>query len=137
MAVIRQELDRLHDLTRELQDLQRQAAKYPAPGPVAMSDGTAVPPAPGQHRVNMSAKQPAFPPPRPGQLHPSGTPSAAPTAVRQSSAPAPGQAGSPGQPPTSAEAGKEFHLWLYERMATIQRERQSRWQTILNFLFRK
>lgn len=126
MGVIREEMDRLNELTRELNTLQAELAK----------DKTRPQAKPGS-------------PPRPAVSHPNGgatgpaakpaTPPTAPTPVHRSAPPA-GTAppSSPPAPtPAGAQSGQDVHLWLTERIATLQQERQSRWQKVLGFLVGK
>jgi pSer/pThr/pTyr-binding forkhead associated (FHA) protein len=110
-GLIRQEVDRLHQITEELQALQAQADKQP--------------------RAATTAAHPAVP-------------SAAPTSQPATAATAPEPAVGPlvssklpplqlPQPKADPDDGA-VHIWLYDRITQLQRERQSTLKKILNFL---
>jgi hypothetical protein len=124
MAFIREELDRLRDVTQELHALQAQLAKNPTGEPrtgpgggavqptgrAAKPDKPAPPPAPEAHRGTL-------PPPLPGEL---------------------------ADPPTNGEAcpppledPTDLHTLLCQRVETLQKERQGRWQRLMERLFGK
>lgn len=108
--LIRDELERLRELTQELHTLQEELAKHPP-------HAAAVPPAP------------ASPPPEPERPPPAAAPETPPA-----------EATRPAEPHAAAlpaENAEDIHVWLTQRMATLQRERQSSWQRILNFLLGK
>jgi hypothetical protein len=131
MDVIREELDRLHDLTRELQELKeelarspgRAAAAAPAVGPAAhpgrvpaAGAPTGAPTAP--RRPLGDAAVPTLPPPgpRPDQVRPGVAPP-----------------GTPGDPET-AGGSRDAVAWIHQRIAAIQQERETRWQKIVKLL---
>jgi hypothetical protein len=183
MDVIRAELDKLHELTDELQSLKDELAKrVPAHSqpvssgrsgdpaaldqsgsrnPGSLTDLSAVEPPLFRSQAKpanrppraqaVRSSPPAFttpPPPAslatkhglPDETQPSPTSDLLPSeptsaALRskqpQSSSPF-SQIGSDG--PVSADSDKDTLMWLHERIATIQRERESRWQKILKLL---
>lgn len=112
LALIREELDQIRDLTRELQSLKAEQKQQLPPSR----------PAPTQSPI----------PPRPS------VPKAAPAPRADTPPSAAARPASPGAelPPaaTAARCENDIHIWLSQRMAALQRERQSRWQKILNVL---
>jgi hypothetical protein len=110
MGFIREELERVAELTRELNGLKAtQAAPRPTPN-------GARPPLPEGGRKNG----------RPGAPD-------APAALVPPVAADRGAAGNPAAAPPQGQ-GDDIHGWLCRRMAAIQEERQTRWQKILNCL---
>jgi hypothetical protein len=153
---IRQELDRVHQLTHELHALQaelargRPSAGEPAiqPQPLAWPAfhvAASLPnrPSPMNRALDFgpSASAPAA---APDNAETRGGPAAVPTngsgleASSSSSTPSP-QDSAAGAPPTSAPAqsAEEVHQWLAQRIKTIQDERQNRWRRVLNFVLGK
>jgi pSer/pThr/pTyr-binding forkhead associated (FHA) protein len=133
VQLIRQELNQLHELTRELQEIQKELGKRP-PAPTR----TASEPS-GQNRATL-------PPTPSAPVAPSVPRNAEPARPRDQRGPA-----SPLSPPApmSSTASKasadpsavplqrptaEVHAWLTQRLAVLQEERQTRWQKILNAL---
>lgn len=111
--LIRDELERLRELTQELHTLQEELAKHPPHEAVA-------------------APLPTAPPPLPeGPSPPVATLAPEPPVTDAARPPGPAVATPP------AENAEDIHVWLTQRMATLQRERQSSWQRILNFLLGK
>jgi hypothetical protein len=94
MALVRQELEQIQDLTRQLQTLQAEWTRQPpaAPPTVAESRSNAEP--------SRAATAPQTPPP----------------------------------PNSSARCEGDVHVWLAQRLTTLQQERQSRWQRLLGVL---
>lgn len=161
MEVIREELDHLHELTRELQELKEELARNPqgtspspavapvpgaaavAPAPAARPAAPAqeipvppprpaAPPRPAEPAAASAARSPApaspsSPPPRPTAASAATTPPAAPRPDQ----PAPGQLGPGAQSPAP---GQDTVAWIHQRIMTIQRERETRWQKILKLL---
>jgi pSer/pThr/pTyr-binding forkhead associated (FHA) protein len=161
VSLIRQEVDRLHQITEELQTLQDELAKNPAPMPgwvppafsepaqVAEPEGAAPAPkadaatdqageTPGAEPVQETAPKDAgaAPAAEASATGPSSPPAEVADLLTAAAAPAP-TAAQPmlniPQPPLAAVDG-EVHMWLYEKIAALQRERQSRLQRIINFL---
>jgi len=96
LALIRQELGQIQELTRQLHALESQEMR-------------------------------PTPPPR-QKLPPT------PTAAR-SSVPNTAAAASAGpSPPAAARSEGDIHVWLSQRLAALQQERQTRWQKIMNVL---
>jgi pSer/pThr/pTyr-binding forkhead associated (FHA) protein len=122
MALIRDELNQLHQVTQELQALHVELARRPAEGgagPEGPAEGAPAAPAGGTAR---SAPEPA-----PAPAHgPAGAP---PEAARGQRPGAP-----PPLPPPGAEA---IHDLLRQRMAALEEERKSRWDKILRFMLGK
>jgi pSer/pThr/pTyr-binding forkhead associated (FHA) protein len=158
MGFIREEMDRVQELTRELHALQAELAKRPQEGPAqAAAQGLAapvpvsaappagptdlshagipVPPAatgpPRGSAVNGDHAAPAAPSHAAGDLaasQPVAVPSANHNIPVSSEQPA-----ADGPPPGTARE-TDIHIWLHQRIAEIQRERQSRFQRILNYV---
>lgn len=134
MSSVRDELDRISQLTREMNDLQAQMAQahdpgtpdHPRPGspaPSSAAELTAHPgdadrrPVSGEPRVSKASPS-TSPPPQP----------AIPASASETRPPLPG-AGSPRH-----DAHLEFHTQLSRRVAELQRERQGYWQKILSVI---
>ena len=156
MDVIREELDRLHDLTRELQELKEELARNPRGAPpspaTAPASSPAARPAAPALEIPIPPPRPAAPssPPRPAQsaaaaapetiaarsaspASPTPRPAAATTSPEapRPDQPAPGQTGPGVQGPAP---GQDTVAWIHQRIMTIQRERETRWQKILKLL---
>jgi pSer/pThr/pTyr-binding forkhead associated (FHA) protein len=142
MEVIREELDRLHQLSKELQELKEELAKpsrqplttvgvlaaevspvVPPPTPTTVAapeprattaTGFRTPITPGTGRTPPLSTPPV--PPRPDQ-----------------SRPEPASAGMPGAQ-ASAPPDRDAVAWIHQRIMTIQSERETRWQKILKLL---
>jgi predicted component of type VI protein secretion system len=142
VRVLREELIRLHQLTSELTVLRAELAKHPAPP----SPQPASPP--GLARVNV-VRSPASKTSdvdtdevvtAPGNVPsmPAATqePVAA-SASRGGSAPSP-QAATDASTRTEGQvADADIHGWLQKRFETLQQERQTSWQKIVNLLLGK
>ena len=142
MEVIREELDRLHQLSKELQELKDELAK-PSRQPVttigrarrrslpsrpaALTDNGSSTGTSSNHRTGISDSHHARDWPYAPPLDPAGGPASRPIPAR---ARLPGPARSPGirQPDRDAVA------WIHQRIMTIQSERETRWQKILKLL---
>jgi pSer/pThr/pTyr-binding forkhead associated (FHA) protein len=130
MGLIRGELNRLQQLTQELQALHAVAATRPA--------GAGLEPAPVEGAAPVPPPPPAAVPP----ISPEGwlleetvgpTPASG-GAGQGTGAPA---AGTPeGQPAgaTPGQAGEDPYAQVYERLVALHQERQTTWQKILRFL---
>jgi pSer/pThr/pTyr-binding forkhead associated (FHA) protein len=142
MALLRQELDRLNELTVELRTLEARLS----PGAPALPPGFFLPPAagrsPGRRPRADSSPPPASPivpasapapPPTEGGAGP-----VAATANGTAEAAAP-DSGPPDRSTGTApdHLGNEVHVWLAQRLAALQEERQSRWRKLFNFLWGK
>lgn len=112
MELIRDELDHLHQVTRELQELRTELVKQPAPA-APLRPAAAPRPAVETRR----APQPASGPARSAQPAPA--------------APLPGEKSSP------HPDGADIHAWLNRRIASLEEERQGRWQKILGYVLGK
>jgi hypothetical protein len=124
MGEIRTELEELRDLTRELKDLQRQMAETPAPP-------TPWAPEPDAEPVGVAASQP-IPEAQVEEL--------LATLDQEVGAAAAAESVAKGSGPPHREHSSEappngdIHAWLIHRMASIETERQSRWQKIMGVL---
>lgn len=132
IALIREELHRLHQLTDELQHLHAEAGKpsaepVPAPAPntpTTAAASTRAKPANGtKPHSNGSAKPGAPDRNRPAPPHG--------TAPKASKPPDP-----PVQPkgPPAGVPEANMHAWITQRIAAIQEEQQSSWQRILQYV---
>src|SRR5262249_23694777 len=126
MEVIREELDRLHDLTRELQELKQELAR--SPGPAAAPTVPVAEAGAARRPATAPADVPATGIPGPaaagaaGQRRPMGpltAPPPPPTAPRPDQS-LPG-AGSPGRivAPVLAGTGQDAVAWIHQRIAAI------------------
>jgi hypothetical protein len=118
MGMIRDELERVYQITQELHSLQTNLAQRPG----AANGRVAAPPLPGPLFALPSR-------PLPGSEGGAGLGGSRPALVSGEAAPPPA-AGAGG----AAPGGEDPHLWLNQRIAAIQHERQGRWQKILNYL---
>jgi hypothetical protein len=150
MATIREELDRLRELSMEVHTLR---AKYATPPPVRPHPGQAQIPgyAAATPRPSWNAN-PTPPTPPPPLFRPAAPPTGA---SGPNPNPTPGTMGQPTAPPFDPNARGEpiakpstpppdasnldpaVHDWLNTRLVAIQREQQSRWQKILGMLGQK
>jgi pSer/pThr/pTyr-binding forkhead associated (FHA) protein len=101
---ITEEIDRLKQIAEELQEVQAQLAKTPAPPPVE--------PAPSVPSAKATVSEAPPPPPERKPAVPSGEP-----VFNHSQPPDPGD--------------ERPHTWLMERMVALQNEQQTRWQRLL------
>ncbi len=113
MAFFQQEMDRVQQLTGELHLLRIEAAKHAPEQPSRA-------PVPAEKRP---AAAPSTPP----------VPAASP-APPSVSTPAPPMPEGKATAGTTAPAGQDIHVWLCQRMAAVQEERQNRWQKLLALL---
>jgi len=138
MGLVREELDRLRELTSEIQSIKSQLAERPAPAPnpppfyrpagadpYRGGNGFATPPGP---------RPDPHPHPYPGQRPPVPSSSAPPTApaAPASADDSSGEVAAVKYPAMTPEAG--VHDWLSDRLTTIEQEQQSRWQKIVSLL---
>jgi len=148
MAFFRQEMDRVQQLTQELHLLQIEAARHsqdpgtPAPPVETARPLQATSPAPAVEAARYSRAASPGPPRPPAPPTSSQAPQAAPPAA-VAAAPQPPSPGLPPSPQPSvtesgtspgAPAGQDIHVWLCQRMAAVQEERQNRWQKLLGLL---
>jgi pSer/pThr/pTyr-binding forkhead associated (FHA) protein len=137
MKVIREELDRLHDLTDELNALRSELANHSGERPEVAS---------GSDVANMTENNsPAVPaatafklPPLPGTQAPSPVQSNPPPATSSpgtlgGASPAPQQVKRSGTIPPG-DTDRDTVIWLHQRIMALQNERTSRWQRILKLL---
>jgi pSer/pThr/pTyr-binding forkhead associated (FHA) protein len=111
MGFVRQELDRVQEITAELQTLRAELLKHP-------------PAAPAGPAAFGSAPKPAAPEAARAATAPPAGPPAAP--ADQKKAPPP--------TPSSSSGELDIHALLCQRISAMQKERQSHWQKILNYL---
>jgi len=156
--LIRQELDELRGLNREIHSLQLELAKHEA-APAGAANGKQPPAAP---KLTAATAAPLAPAPKPPPRLPSVP---APTPVFTSPAravesplaaqqtdpkpepakskpaaetPAPSIPSIPAPTATpQAPAGHDVHAWLSQRFTDLQQERQSRWQKLVGTLLGK
>jgi pSer/pThr/pTyr-binding forkhead associated (FHA) protein len=128
MGVIREELDRLQELTEEIQLLQSQLAKS-APG--AQPAAAAAPQAAG-----MAPPRPAQPPfvPRPQTTNDAARKSSPPPSPEAQPRQGTNGADTGSAPSAAGQSQADIHAWLTHRLVAIQAERQTRWQKIVGFL---
>jgi hypothetical protein len=110
LGVIRDEMERLRELSREVLALQTELANYVQPG----AEGARPAPA-------------------------TSGPRAAATGVAANHASRPALAAKDGAqtkplPLPQGQPEKDMHAWLSQRLAALQQERQTRWQKIVNYL---
>jgi pSer/pThr/pTyr-binding forkhead associated (FHA) protein len=118
LQLIRQELNQLHGLTRELQEIQKELGKRPT--------------APPRTAAEPSEKgRTTLPPPPSAPAVPRAPRNAEPARSRASTV-AEASADTSAVPPPRPTA--EVHAWLTQRLAVLQEERQTRWQKILHAL---
>jgi pSer/pThr/pTyr-binding forkhead associated (FHA) protein len=145
MGLLRQELDRVQELTQELTMLQAELAGQSAT-PAGPRPAVAT-------KFEMPARrlaQTSIPLPEPSEPSPAGAvpvqppqPVAKAEETGNSAGPAApvAAAAAPAVPvaaaaPSTATPEENVHGWLTERIAAIQQERQSRWQKIRDFLLK-
>ncbi len=116
MGLIREELNRLRDVTQELHSLQAELAAQAPPAaapPAATTNGTAALAQPPAERPAPAAG--AGPKPEGGK------------------APAAG----PAAPAAAPQGDGTIHVWLSQRIAALEQERQTRWQKVMSFVLGK
>jgi pSer/pThr/pTyr-binding forkhead associated (FHA) protein len=119
MEFIREELNRVEQLTRELNEVKAQLAARPADAaaPRAIAD------------ENGPSEAAAFPPP---------PLAASPEEEETSARPAGAGPDTPNRamplPHSANDGADDIHAWLCRRMGELQEERQGCWQKILSFL---
>jgi hypothetical protein len=105
MQMVWTELAQIRRLNEEVTSLKSSMARLPAAPP-----------------------KPAAEPPRPPQ------PAANPIPVPRPPAPAPARKPETVPPQPAAPAGQDVHTWLSQRVAGLEKEREGRWQKLVNFL---
>jgi hypothetical protein len=135
LDLIRDELLRVHEVNRELHDLNLKltVARMSTPGP----EGSALPETPSTSpaAVNETLPEqmmtPADPPatraPRPAATRARPAAPRAPKSARHRGA-------APQAPPADSPAGADMHAWLCGRINDLEHERTTRWQKILSIL---
>ena len=132
MGMIRQELDRLHQVTQSLQELQLELTRHALrtrnqeTGEQSPVNGLA-PSQPSEAPVPVNKA--SSPPAEPAVPASGGSPAGGSPAAAVGPQPADKQA----QPPGSVNE-QDFHLLITQRIAALQQERQSLWQRLFNFL---
>jgi pSer/pThr/pTyr-binding forkhead associated (FHA) protein len=128
LQLIEQEMDQLHELTRELQGLQLELARQ---SPARMEAGPADKPRTLSSLLPSAA---AVPSDRRGIGPAKAAPAPMPPIRLRASAETAPVAKGPDVAPTSESplrSHKEVHAWLNGRLAVLHEERQTRWQKIL------
>ena len=123
MDLIRRELDQLREVTREFQELKVELAT------LARDQGRAATPSQAAAAPSAAAAKAAPPPkPRPAAKRPAPPVAASASSGRSEEA--------PDRRSTTKPEGDEADvmLWLNQRIATLQEERESRWRKILKLL---
>jgi hypothetical protein len=134
LALMREELNRLHQVTQELNRLQLELVRNQQSALPRPTNQTALAPANGVagQRREIEAKAPSLDgPPRPSNgangdvplVVPATTPPHTETTRRPNGAAA-----------TSASVEGDFHVLLTQRIAALQEERLGLWQKILSYL---
>jgi pSer/pThr/pTyr-binding forkhead associated (FHA) protein len=113
LGLIRTELDRLHELTHEMQVLQQEMIKHSGRSEAAPKTNGAGANGGAHHPAPNVTSSPSFT--RPGQQVPT-------------------TAGNASNGQSANQSDRDVHAWLCERFAALQQERQTRWQKILSFL---
>jgi pSer/pThr/pTyr-binding forkhead associated (FHA) protein len=154
MEVIHTELERLRELTEEFHALKTELAnRLPAQAKPASSEsakstadaafvstndlGTAriasAPPVSGPSPAGIGEQRPSLAPRR-APSPPSSNPRADERAADELPDPLSPNPATPGTARSSADSDRDTVLWLHERIMSLQRERESRWQKILKML---
>jgi hypothetical protein len=123
VGLIRGELEHLHRLNVEVRTLQAELLARPQPEP-APAPRTA--PAPARNATPAQGRAPLKPLPQPQPLA-----AKAETSPRREET-----SSSRGALPPLEHSDTQMHVWLSQRLHSIQEERQSHWQKIVNFLTR-
>jgi Inner membrane component of T3SS, cytoplasmic domain len=139
MDVIREELDRLHDLTRELQDLKAELARAPTRAPAPAVEPAAPPSAAPTPIVTEPAASPVRVPAAGAVAGAAAAAAAVPTLPPAGPRPdqvRPGVSIGAGAAGDSEAAGapRDAVAWIHQRIAAIQQERETRWQKIVKLL---
>jgi hypothetical protein len=116
MGLVRDELDQLRSTTLELHSLRAELARQSPAAPAAVN-GTPTAGGDAPHR------EPAAPP---------GAGVGPPTEAARTAGPAPVAAA-----PPAGSADGSIHVWLTQRIATLEQEQQSRWQKVMSFVLGK
>ncbi len=133
MDVIRAELDRLHELTEELQSLKDELGKRAQAQSQPVSGSRASSPLPSTFSARgISPSEKARPSATSDRL-PSERNALPPVSEQHQSAGSRSQL-RPGDSGAGADTDKDTIIWLHQRIMSIQSERESRWQKILKFL---
>ncbi len=123
LHLLRQELNRVSELTRELQKLQAEQVRQ-APVPKQTEIGSELG-AISSSRPSVSPIGETAPSTPPQPLLPNKPAEETPAAATEGLAPPAGDA---------MQFRIEVHTWLAQRLSTLQQERQSRWQKLLGIL---
>jgi pSer/pThr/pTyr-binding forkhead associated (FHA) protein len=124
-GLVRAELNQLHQLTRELQTLQDQLRKQLLPrGPEPPGVPAVRQPLPVQEPAKERKRDLEATPTRAGRRTPS-------VATPSSGAP------EKSAPLQEEGTGNEIHAWLSRRIDELQRERQTRWQKLMQLMLGK
>jgi hypothetical protein len=133
MGMIRDELNRVREISQELLSLQADLAGQPAALSARRGSPDPAEPAAVSPGAPVSPATPSLAAPAAGNGSGPEVPDSPPT-------PAGGGGGAPPAAPAApaspgrGQTPEDLHTWLNQRIAAIQQERQGRWQKILNFL---
>lgn len=153
VSVIREELDRLHELNQELHTLQATLAKQAPANQEGTASSVLSAAASGAAGLQAAVGKDSLPtnaahnPPQEEPLQAKQR-TAAPQSGKhsnkkkekkqKSAAPKAETAQQNGSSPTDQEASaEEVHNWIFNRMAQLEKERQNSWQKILGYLMGK
>lgn len=140
MDIIREELSRVHDLNRELHELNLRRAASAADGAAAPAAATVpleVPPPPARpapvREAPAAPDSPTASVRSPNEEPESAAPAPTPVPVAVN-APHPAAPAKPHAAPAAAPAGGDLHAWLTNRINELEEERSSRWQRIVQMI---
>lgn len=125
MGLLREELDRLRELSMEMQTVKSQLATATHVPHARPANWPSADPGPRQTVPNPAAS--ATPKPSAQPRPASKTPPVAP-------APEPEVAAKPVAPPDGSNLDPVVHDWLNDRLASLQQEHQTRWQKVMGLL---
>lgn len=154
MQTIREELDQIRDLTKEFQALKVELAARTEHQPEAVSNQFGIAGVPGENASSASWVQLQTDPTSSSQVshanvkspassrapspNISSHESASPNVVHDTSQQDPRETASPqaaaSTPEANLDSDRDVVVWLHQRMMTLQRERETRWQRILKLL---
>jgi hypothetical protein len=126
MGMLQQELDNIQRITRELNELQAEARANRQRGAAPYPNGSHTRPFPAPTAERTPPAHPASPQSAPRQPGSTATPPAG--GAEPATPPAP-----PGAMPDMGD----MHDWVNQRIHTLQKEREGRWQKILGFVLGK
>jgi hypothetical protein len=134
MGLLQKEMDQIHRITRELNELQAEVRNGQQRGAPTTRNGAPVRPA-LMRPTPANPGRPAVPQPV------SNSAGARPVSNSTSSASVPAASAAGPPPPVPANGAMpdlgDMHDWVNQRILTLQKEREGRWQKILGFVLGK